>query len=126
MLNYIYIMAKLIHKKKVILNEMKYLTSMLSISKGLMLSSKKKCKNGVCLVMPTDKDVKFGASVTMMFCLYSLEIIFVNSKFKVVDKVILKPWKITYVPKSECRYVIESYPGNLKEIKIGDTIKIEK
>lgn len=118
-------LAKISHDGKIILDKMKYATSTYQISKGLMFSGKTKIKNGMCLVMPSTKDVKFGASVTMMFCFSSMEIIFVNSNMEVVDKVILKPWKISYTPKKECRYVIESLVGTFKNIEIGHVVKIE-
>ena len=118
-------MAQLIHKKKVILDEMKYSTSLWQISRGLMFASKKKVKKGMCLVMPSTKDVKFGSAVTMMFCFHHYEIIFVNSKFKVVDKVILKPFKSTYVPKAAAKYVVESLPNRFSMIEIGDKVEIK-
>lgn len=117
-------MGKLIHKKKEVLTQMKIARTTFEISKGLMFSSKKKCGMGMCLIMPVDDDVKFGASVTMFFCLHPLEIIFVNSKFEVVDKKTLKTWVPTYVPKKACKYIIEAYPGRLKDIKIGDNVEI--
>lgn len=118
-------LAKLYHENKVILPEMKYAESTYEISKGLMFSGKTKIKKGMCLVMPTTKDVKFGASVTMMFCFSAMEIIFVNSNMEVVDKTILGPWKITYVPKAECRYIIESIVGTFKNISVGTKVEIE-
>lgn len=120
-------MSKLIFKDKEILSNLRYLTGTFKISKGLMFASKKRCSQGVCLVLPTTSDVKFGAAVTMFFCLHPLEILFVNTKNIVVDKVILKPWKGTYVPKNKCKYIIEAYPGIIGDkVKIGDKIKIEK
>lgn len=118
-------MAKLIHNNTTILDNMKYATSTFSISKGLMLSGRKKVDRGICLVMPSNKDVRYGASVTMLFCLHPLEILFVNSKFEIVDKVILKPWVPNYTPKKSCKYVIEAYPGRLNQIQIGDKVKID-
>lgn len=118
-------LAKLYHENKLILSEMKYATSTYEISKGLMFSGKNKIKKGMCLVMPSTKDVKFGASVTMMFCFSSMEIIFVNSDMEVVDKVILKPWRVSYTPKKECRYVIESVSGTFKNISKGDFVNIQ-
>ncbi len=119
------LMSKLIHKDKVVLPNMKYATGLLEISRGLMFAGKKRVKRGVVLVMPSDKDVKFGSSVTMFFCFYPLEILFVNSKYEVVDKKILRPWVPNYTPKEASKYIIESEVGSLKNIKIGDKIKIE-
>ena len=52
--------------------------------------------------------------------------LFVNSKFKVVDKKVLKPWVANYTPKSACMYVIESSVGKFSSINIGDTILLDK
>lgn len=116
---------KLIHNNKIILNNMKYATSTWAISKGLMFKDKKKVDEGMCLVMPASKDVKFGATVTMFFCFVDMQIIFVNSKFEVVDKIILKTWNPSYTPKAECKYVIESIVGKFDNIKIGDKVEIK-
>lgn len=105
---------------------MVWATSTFRISLGLMFASKKRIDKGICLVMPIKKDVKFGASVTMFFCFFPMEILFVNSNFCVVDKVILKPWRLNYTPKSACMYVIESSVGKFKDINIKDIIKLEK
>ena len=117
--------AKLIHKNKIILNEMKYATGNYEISRGLMFARMKKIKKGICLVMPAKKDVKFGASVTMLFCFHPMEILFVNTNLEVVDKRILKPWLPSYTPKAACKYVFESKIGTFKKLKLGDKIKIE-
>ncbi|MCA9460153.1 MAG: DUF192 domain-containing protein [Nanoarchaeota archaeon] len=119
-------MAKLIHKGKIILPHMKYATGTFEISTGLMLASEKKVKKGICLVMPSLGNVKFGSSVTMLFCIHDLEIIFVDTNFKVVDKKILKTWTPSYTPKAAAKYVIEAQVGDLKDIKVGDSIEIIK
>ena len=118
-------MAKLIHKKKEILPNMRVARNAFQLANGLMFAGKKKVNQGMCLVMPVDEDVKFGASVTMFFCFSSMDIIFVNSKFKVVDKVTLKTWVPNYTPKQACKYVVESSKGKFKDIKIGDLVNIE-
>lgn len=116
---------KLIHKSKIILNEMKYASSIWDISKGLMFASKKKVKKGMCLVFPSKKNKKFQCSITMLFCFFSYEILFLDKDFKVVDKTILKPFKLSYIPKKPCKYVIESLPGMFDKIKIGDLVEIK-
>lgn len=116
-------MVKLEHNNKVVLNSMIWAKGSFRIARGLMFSGKEKINRGICLVMPTKKDVRFGASVTMWFCFYDLEILFINSKFEVVDKKILKPWVSNYTPKKPCMYVVESCVGKFSEIKIGDFIK---
>lgn len=117
-------MAKLVHKKKTILDDMAYATSILQLSNGLMFASKKRIKKGIVLPMPVKKDVRYGCAVTMYFVFSPLQIIFVNTKFKVVDKVTLKPWKSTYIPKAPAKYVIEGEVGTFDKIKVGDKVSI--
>lgn len=116
---------KLIHKNKTILKNMKYATSTPSIAKGLMFAGKKKIQKGICMKLPTKEDVKYNASVTMFFCFSSLQIIFINSDYKIVDKVTLKPFKANYTPKDKCRYIIESTVGTFDNLKIGDKVEIK-
>jgi hypothetical protein len=61
--------TKLIFQDKVILENMKYAASFLGRAKGLMLASKKKVKNGICIALPVNTDTRFKASVTMLFCM---------------------------------------------------------
>ena len=104
---------------------MKYATGTWEISRGLMFARNKRIARGLCMKMPASKDIKFGSAVTMAFMLHGLDIIFVNSSNKVVDKVTLRPWKFTYIPKDKCIHIIESTIGKFKDIKIGDRIEIK-
>ncbi|MCH8520179.1 MAG: DUF192 domain-containing protein [Nanoarchaeota archaeon] len=118
-------MAELIDKdNRVVLENMRVARSGLSLAYGLMFASKKKVQRGMCLVFPR-KDVQYGAAITMWFCFMSYEIVCINSNFKVVDKVVLRPFKTSYIPKDKCRYVIESVPGTFKSIEEGDIVRIK-
>jgi len=118
-------MAKLVYNKKIILKEMKYVTSIFEISYGLMFASKNKIEKGMCLVMPITKNLKFQSAVTMLFCFHPMNILFLDKNFKVVDNVILKPFRISYIPKKSAKYVIESTKNKFHKIKIGDIVKIQ-
>lgn len=115
---------KLKYKGKVILPKVRVMTSVWRISLGLMFASKKTVDKGACLVMPSNLDVRHGAAVTMFFCFMTYDILFVNSKLEVVDRVNLKPWKMSYVPKESAKYVFESTKDKFKNIKIGDKIEL--
>jgi len=117
-------MAKLIHKGKIILPNVNVMRSIWRISTGLMFASKKTIERGACLVMPSIKDVKYGSSITMLFCFYPYHILFVNSDFEVVDRIVLKPWRGSYTPKKPARYVFEATAGKFNCIKIGDKIEL--
>lgn len=116
--------AKLIYQEKVILEKMHYADSFLSRAKGLMLASKKRVKNGICIALPVKTDTRLKASVTMLFCFYPLEILFVNSAFQIVEKTILRPWKFNYTPVNACKFIIEAEVGTFTNFEIGDSINI--
>ena len=117
-------MAKLIYQNKIILENMKYAASFLSRARGLMLASKKKVKNGICIALPAKTDTRFKASVTMLFCFHPMEIMFVNSAGQIVEKTILRPWKINYTPAKACKYIIEAEVGAFAELEMGHHVKI--
>ncbi len=119
------IKKKLIHNGRVVLSNMVYATSTWDISRGLMFKGRETVNKGICLVMPSKKNVRFGCSVTMLFCFVDMEILFVDSNFKVVDKKRLKTWTPSYTPKAPCKYVVESVFGKFKDIRVGDLISIE-
>ena len=111
---------KLIYKNKIILKNPKYETNIFKLAYGLMFASKEKIKDG--LIMTYRINLKHP--ITMLFCFYKYDILFVDKNFVVVDKVTLKPFQLNYIPKKKCLYVIESCENKFKEIKIFDKIKI--
>ena len=49
----------------------------------------------------------------MMFMWIDLAVIWINSDFKVVDRVLARRWKLAYFPKCAARYVLETGPSHL-------------
>ena len=117
-------MSKLIHKGNIILPKVNVMKSIWRISVGLMFANKKSVERGACLVMPRAKNLKYGSAVTMFFCFYPYHILFVNSEMEVVDRIVLKPFRASYVPKKPAKYVFESTAGKFNKIKIGDKVEL--
>ena len=89
--------------------------------KGLMLESKDNFD--YALVFDLGSETRIGASVHMMFVFFPIDIVFLNSGRKVVDKATLKPWILNYTPKRPARHFIELPEGMAKEIKIGQRLE---
>ena len=115
-------MVDIIHKNKVVLKDVPIAKDVLSKARGLMFASYETVRKGLCFEF--SRDVKTLAATTMWFCFFRYEILYVNSSYMVVDKVVLNPWKMNYVPKDKCKYVFESIEGTFKDISIGDTIEL--
>jgi uncharacterized protein len=110
---------------KLVLKDIYVTKNLFEKSFGLMFAGKKKCENGMLFEFLKRKETRFGASITMFFCFYSLDIIFINKDKKIVDKTTLKPFKWNYTPKKKCVYVIESIKDRFKNLKVGDLVSIE-
>jgi uncharacterized membrane protein (UPF0127 family) len=117
-------MSQLIHKGNIILPNVNIMKSIWRISVGLMFARKKTVEQGACLVMPRAKNLKYGCAITMYFCFYPYHILFVNSDMEVVDRIVLKPFRASYVPKKPAKYVFESTAGKFNDIKIGDKVEL--
>ena len=62
--------------------------------------------------------------ITMWFCFFSLDLLFLDKNLKVVEKKgNLLPWK-NYWPQKKAMYVVELPAGSGKKINIGNKIKI--
>jgi uncharacterized protein len=88
--------------------------------KGLMFEDIKKFNYALIFEMPQES--KLGSSLHMIFVYFPIDVVFLNSKKEVVDKVTLKPFMPNYTPKKAAKYVIEMPEGRAKKIKIRDEI----
>jgi uncharacterized membrane protein (UPF0127 family) len=61
-------------------------------------------------------------SIHMFFVFFPIMAVFLDSEKRVVDKKILKPFCPLYVPKKDCKYLIEMPTKYNNKIKLGDKI----
>ena len=72
------------------------------------------------LVLVEKNDNRVSTAIHMLFVFFELGIIWVNSQGEVVDTVIAKPWRLSYVPRASAQYVLEVHPSLLTQVKVGD------
>jgi len=78
---------------------------------------------GLLLVQVSDS--KVNSSIHMMFMWMDLAVIWINSDFTVVDRVLARRWKLVYFPRSAAKYVLETGISHLDEFNIGDQVCFE-
>lgn len=78
-------------------------------------------EEGLLLVYGADSRV--DSSIHMMFMRFELAVIWINSAGEVVDKVLARPWRLAYLPKSPARFVLEIASGRLAEFEVGDRVE---
>ena len=74
------------------------------------------------MVFHLDMETTILASVHMLFMRFPIDVLFLDSKKRVVDKARLRPWALNYTPKRPARFVVEMRAGRAKGIKLGDRV----
>ncbi|VVB99096.1 putative ACR [uncultured archaeon] len=88
--------------------------------RGLMFEARKNFDYALIFVLPNESIVR--AMVHMLFVFFPIDIVFLDSKRRVVDKATLKPWMLNYTPKAAAKYFIEMPVGKSKFVKFGDIV----
>src|SRR4030065_2993050 len=98
-----------------------YCKSFLCQLRGLMFTKSLPENHGLLLVQNSDS--RLNSSIHMMFMWMDLAIIWINSDYLVVDRVLARQWKLIYSPKSAAKYVLETGVSHLAEFNIGDKVR---
>ena len=61
-------------------------------------------------------------SIHMLFVFTALAVIWLDENYRVVDRVLAKPWRPFYAPRRAARYILETHPDRLQDFAIGDEI----
>lgn len=75
------------------------------------------------LVLVEKQDSRVSTAIHMLFVFFDLGIIWVNDLGQVVDLVLARPWRVSYIPQTPARYVLEAHPDILETIRVGDHIE---
>jgi len=102
----------------------KYCQSFLCQLRGLMFTDSLPENYGLLLVQGSDS--KLNSSIHMMFMRIDLAIIWINSEFVVVERVLARKWKLGYIPSQPARYVLETSIDRLNDFNIGDKVSFQE
>jgi hypothetical protein len=102
----------------------KYCASFFCQLRGLMFIPSLPDDAGLLLVQSSNS--RINASIHMMFMRIDLAVIWINDTFEVVDRVLARKWKLSYVPQQPAKYVLETNVNNLNDFNIGDKVVFEE
>lgn len=108
-------------KKRRIIGKVRIAGSSFARFKGLMFERQENFD--YALIFPLPYESRIGASVHMLFVFFPIDIFFLDSGKKVVDKATLRPWTLNYTPRQAAKYLVEMPAGTLGKIKLGDKLK---
>ncbi len=75
------------------------------------------------LVLVEASDSRISTGIHMLFVFFDLAVIWANNEGQVVDTVLARPWRLSYLPQAPARYVIEGHPRLLREVAVGDYVE---
>jgi len=79
---------------------------------------------GILLVEPFAS--RAGTAIHMLFMLFPIAVIWINTEFIVVDKTLAKPWLLAYVPRIPAQYTLEASPELLERIPVGTQLEFQR
>ena len=103
------------------LEHVRWCSSFLCKLRGLMFRRRLEPGEGLLLVEPAPGRV--STSIHMFFMAFSIATIWMDSQFRVVDKVLAKPWRPMYFPAKPAKYTLEADPALLDQVQVGDQLE---
>ena len=103
--------------------QIKFCDTFLSQLRGLTFRSRISREEGLLLV--GKRDSRLDSSIHMLFVLFDLSVIWINSNMQVVDKVLAKSWRPAYFSKQPAKYALEVHPEHWGDFEIGDRIQFK-
>ncbi len=112
--------------KKKIIGNVRHADGFFGNLRGLMFERQENFDYALVFELP--RESRIGASVHMMFVFFPVDILFLDSQKKVVDKATLRPWILNYTPRLAAKYFVEIPKGLGGKISAGDVLewKVEK
>jgi len=101
-----------------------YCDSFLCRLRGLTFRKRLDPDEGLLLVQGK-RDSRIDASIHMLFVPFDLNVVWINSKMTVVDKVIAKSWWPAYFPAKSACYILEIHPDRWEDYQIGDQVEFQ-
>ena len=78
------------------------------------------------LLFVTGSENRANTTIHMFFMFFSIGVVWLDAKGKVVDKCFAKPWRPAYAPQSPAQYFVEANPTILDKIQIGDVLQFDE
>ena len=101
----------------------KYCDTFFSQLRGLTFRSRLPREEGLMLV--GKRDSRLDSSIHMLFVLFDLTVVWINSEMQVVDKALARPWRPAYFSKQPAKYVLEVHPDRWGDFEIGDKVQFK-
>ena len=97
-----------------------YCDTFLCRLRGLMFKRELALETGLLLVQA--RDSRIDTSIHMLAVFMDLGVVWIDSKFAVVDIIIAKSWRPAYFPVKPAKYILEVQPARTADFHLGDRV----
>lgn len=78
------------------------------------------------LLFVTGSESRANTTIHMLFMLFSIGVVWLDSSGTVVDKTLAKPWRLAYAPQQPAQYFVEARPAVLERVQVGDKLRFDE
>jgi uncharacterized membrane protein (UPF0127 family) len=78
------------------------------------------------LLFVRDAEGVSSTAIHMFFMFFSIAVVWLDAKGKIVDKQLAIPWRPLYSPRKAAQYYLEANPFLLEKIEIGDVLRFDE
>jgi uncharacterized membrane protein (UPF0127 family) len=110
-----------VEKERVVLPAARWCDTFLSKLRGF--TGRRQLGPNEGLVLVERADSRLASAIHMLFVFCDLGVLWVNDAGQVVDRVVARPWRLSYRPAAPARYVVEASPAIVADVRVGDHIR---
>lgn len=106
---------------EVLLPRVRWCASFLCKLRGLSWRAGLPPGEGLLLVERSES--RLGTAIHMLFMFFSIGVVWLDARGRVVDTCLAKPWRVSYAPRGPARYILETSPAILETVTPGDELE---
>jgi uncharacterized membrane protein (UPF0127 family) len=91
--------------------------------RGLMFRSSSAVTDDQVYLFVEKRESVAQTTIHMFFVFFPIAVVWLDTEKRVVDKVLTKPFRPYYAPKSAAQYYVEGHPSLLERVSVGDQLE---
>lgn len=109
------------HTQETLLESARWCSSTWCRLRGLQFRTR--LEPGEALILANPKEGITASSIHMFFVFFPIAAVWINETGQITSAQLAKPWHPYYASPKPARYVLETEPGFLERISVGDQVE---
>jgi uncharacterized membrane protein (UPF0127 family) len=78
------------------------------------------------LLLVGGRESRLDAAITMAFVFFPIAVVWLDSRGRVVDTQLARPFRLFYAPQAPARDMLEGPPSLLELVQVGDQLRFDE